>query len=561
MTRASPAHDLRAGQPADPTRLVDIPRLLAAYYEDQPDASVRSQRVIFGTSGHRGSSLTRSFNERHIIAITQAIWHFRRTHTIDGPLFMGFDTHALSQPAFMTALEVLAAHDIPVMIAADNDYTPTPTISHAIITYNRGRKDGFADGIVITPSHNPPEDGGFKYNPPHGGPAESAVTKWIEAKANEVLADTTAVKRIPYELALHSTGVERYDFLGAYIGDLANVIDMEAIRASGLHLAVDALGGAGIHYWPKLAELYGLDLTVLNGNADPTFRFMTYDWDGKIRMDPSSPYAMESLIGLKDKYDLAFACDTDHDRHGIVTRGEGLMPPNHYLAVAADYLFSHRSEWRPEAGLGKTVVSSGIIDRVAKRNKRRLYETPVGFKWFVDGLCDGLLGFAGEESAGASFLRRDGQLWTSDKDGIIAALLSAEITAKMEKDPAELYRTLTEAVGKSFYLRSDAPASQKQRDALAGIRPGTIPISELAGEKVQEVLTYAPGDGNSIGGIKVIAASGWFAARPSGTEDIYKIYAESFLDKIHLKHIETEAKAFASKVMAALSVRQGEKVE
>jgi phosphoglucomutase len=545
-----------AGLPADPGRLVDVPTLVAAYYENQPDSDIRSQRVVFGTSGHRGSSLSRSFNEQHILAITQAICLFRQKHQIDGPLFMGLDTHALSQPAFETALEVLAGNGVTVMISTDDEFTPTPAISHAIVAFNRGLGSGRADGIVITPSHNPPEDGGFKYNPPNGGPALTETTAWIEAKANEILAGTGDVKRIPCEKALRADTTKRHDFLDTYVSDLGNVIDMEAIKGSGLHLAVDALGGAGIHYWPRIREAYGLNLTVLNGDADPTFRFMTYDWDGKIRMDPSSPYAMRSLIGLKDKYDLAFACDTDHDRHGIVTRSEGLMPPNHYLAVAADYLFSHRPEWIPEAGLGKTIVSSGIIDRIAKKNSRRLFETPVGFKWFVDGLCDGALGFAGEESAGASFARRDGQLWTSDKDGIIAALLSAEITAKTGKDPAQLYQALTAEIGGSFYRRSDAAASQADRDTLAAVTPETVAIATLAGQPVDEVLTHAPGDGNAIGGIKIVSAGGWFAARPSGTEDICKIYAESFIDEAHLTLIEAEAHAFVAKVMAAPPVSQ-----
>ena len=551
----------KAGLPADPTRLVDVPRLITAYYEAGPDISVRSQRVAFGTSGHRGSSLTHSFNEAHILAITQAICQFRKEHKIDGPLYMGFDTHALSMPAFQTALEVLAAHDLHVMIATGDEFTPTPVISHAIVNYNRGRQSGRADGIVITPSHNPTEFGGFKYNPPHGGPAETTVTDWIETKANEILSHTADVKRMPYEQALRADTTERYDFLGTYIADLTNVIDMDAIRHSGLHLAADALGGAGIHYWHRLAELYGLDLTVLNADADPTFRFMTYDWDGKIRMDPSSPYAMRGLVGLKDKYDLAFACDTDHDRHGVVTKGDGLMQPNHYLAVAADYLLSHRPEWKRDLGIGKTIVSSGIIDRVAKRKDRFLFETPVGFKWFVEGLCKGALGFAGEESAGATFLRRNGQVWTTDKDGIIAVLLAAEMTALTQKDPAKLYRDLTNDVGNSVYSRGDALATQEQRDQLAGITPETILISKLAGEKVQQVLTHAPGDGNAIGGIKVIAANGWFAARPSGTEDIYKIYAESFRDDAHLKCIEVEAHAFVAKAMSApLLTQPGKRV-
>jgi phosphoglucomutase len=538
-----------AGLPADPSQLVDIPRLITAYYAGVPDPAVRAQRVVFGTSGHRGSSLTTSFNEAHILAITQAICFFRQKQLIDGPLFMGFDTHALSQPAFATALEVLAANGMQVMIAADDEYTPTPAISHAIITYNRGRQEGLADGIVITPSHNPPGDGGFKYNLPHGGPANTATTDWIESKANEILADPGQVKRMPYERALGSETVKRHDFLGAYIHDLDSVVDMEAIRASKLHLAVDALGGAGIHYWPRLAELYSLDLTVLNAVADPTFRFMTYDWDGQIRMDPSSPDAMRGLIGLKDKYDLAFACDTDHDRHGIVTKSAGLMPPNHYLVVAADYLLAHRPDWPAKAAIGKTVVTSSILDRIAERHQRKIYETPVGFKWFVDSLADSRLCFAGEESAGATFLRRDGDVWTTDKDGIIAALLAAEITARTKHDPAVLYQTLTGEIGTSFYRRSDAPASEVQRDALASLTPESANLSNIAGEAVIKVLSQAPGDGCPIGGIKAIAPSGWFAVRPSGTEDIYKIYAESFRNEAHLRRLEADAQAFVARIM------------
>jgi phosphoglucomutase len=540
----------KAGLLADPAALIDIPSLITAYYEGRPDANLRAQRVAFGTSGHRGSSFTLSFNERHILAIAQAIYLYRKNKGIDGPLFMGFDTHALSRPAFATALEVLAAHDVPVMISEGDEYTPTPAISHAIIAYNRGRISGLADGIVITPSHNPPEFGGFKYNPPHGGPAETKITNWIETKANEILADTAQVKRLSYDQALRATTTTRHDYVGAYVADLANVIDMEAIRASGLHLAADALGGAGIHYWHRIAERYGLDLTVLNAVADPTFRFMHYDWDGKIRMDPSSPDAMRGLTGLKDNYDLAFACDTDHDRHGIVTKGDGLMPPNYYLAASADYLFSHRPAWNQAAGLGKTVVSSAIIDRVAWRQGRTLFEPPVGFKWFVEGLSQGMLGFVGEESAGAVFLRCDGQVWTTDKDGIIAGLLSAEMTARTGKDPAALYRDLTSEVGESWYRRSDADATQEQRDALSRVTSETIAISELAGEPVQQVLTKAPGNGKAIGGIKVIALGGWFAARPSGTEDITKIYAESFEGEAHLGRIETEARAFVARLMS-----------
>lgn len=538
-----------AGKPADPARLTDIPRLVTAYYEGRPDVGVRTQRVAFGTSGHRGSSLNDSFNERHILAITQAICLYRKKAQIDGPLFIGYDTHALSLPAFASALGVLAEQGVPTMISADDEFTPTPAVSNAIINYNRGRTAGLADGIVITPSHNPPDSGGFKYNPPHGGPAEGDITKWIENKANEILTDTPDIRRMPYEKALRAETTKRFDYAGAYVADLANVVDMDVIRASGLHLAVDALGGAGIHYWGRIAEHYKLDLTVLNAVFDPTFRFMHYDWDGKIRMDPSSPDAMAGLIRLKNDYDLAFGCDTDHDRHGIVTKSEGLMPPNHYLAVAADYLLSHRPDWKPTAGIGKTVVSSSIIDRVAKRQKRTLFETPVGFKFFVSGLRDGALGFTGEESAGASFLRRNGQVWTTDKDGIIAGLLSAEITARSKKDPAALYKDLTNDVGSSSYRRSDAAASQPQRDALARVTPETVAITELAGEKVLQTLTQAP-SGGAIGGVKIVTEGGWFAARPSGTEDITKIYAESFNGEDHLARIETDARAYVAKVYA-----------
>jgi phosphoglucomutase len=541
----------RAGLCADPATLTDIPALVTAYYVDRPDPAIRAQRVAFGTSGHRGTSLNGTFNEAHILATTQAICLYRQSQGIDGPLFMGSDTHALSCPAFASALEVLAANGVQTMIATGDDYVPTPAISHAIIAHNRGRQAGLADGIVITPSHNPPPDGGFKYNPPHGGPAGTAVTGWIEAKANEILADMTQVRRMPHARALKAANVVRHDYLGAYVAGLADVLDMPAIRASGLRLGVDALGGAGIHYWARIAEVYGLDLTVLNDIADPTFRFMTCDWDGKIRMDPSSPDAMRGLIGMKDRFDLSMACDTDHDRHGIVTRSAGLMPPNHYLAVCVDYLSAHRPDWRGDAGIGKTIVSSAIIDRVAARAGRRLFETPVGFKWFVDGLCDGSLGFVGEESAGAALLRRDGQPWTTDKDGIAVALLAAEMTAHSGRDPAELYAALTEEVGASVYRRSDAPATQQLRDALAKLTPESAGIADLAGEPVNEVLTKAPGNGGGIGGIKAIAASGWFAVRPSGTEDVYKIYAESFAGEAHLARIEADARAFVGRVLGA----------
>jgi phosphoglucomutase len=541
----------RAGQPANASDLVDVPKLITAYYEDRPDPHVPEQRVVFGTSGHRGSSFERSFNEWHILAITQAICLYRQQHSIDGPLFLGIDTHALSRPALESALEVLAANNVHVMLAEKDDYTPTPVISHAILTYNRGRKTGLSDGIVITPSHNPPEWGGFKYNPPHGGPAEEQVTSGIESKANELLTkNLSGVKRMPFEKALSSPTTHKHDYLTAYVQDLQNVIDMDAIRNSRLSFGVDPLGGAGVHYWQPIAERYGLNLKVVNDIVDPTFRFMTLDWDGKIRMDPSSQYAMQSLIALKDKFDVAFACDTDHDRHGIVTKSAGLLPPNHYLAVCIHYLFANRPKWGKDAAVGKTVVSSSMIDRVTAKLSRKLYEVPVGFKYFVSGLLPGHLGFAGEESAGASFLRRDGSVWTTDKDGIIAALLAAEITAKMKKDPGEIYLQLTKELGEPLYDRTEAPATSLQKTMLERITKESIQVNDLAGEKILTILTKAPGDGNSIGGVKVVAESGWFAARPSGTEDIYKIYAESFSGKEHLQQIEAEAQAIVGKAFA-----------
>jgi phosphoglucomutase len=542
----------RAGQPANASDLVDVPKLITAYYEDRPDPHVPEQRVVFGTSGHRGSSFERSFNEWHILAITQAICLYRQQHAIDGPLFLGIDTHALSRPALESALEVLAANSVHAMLAEKDDYTPTPVISHAILTYNRGRKTGLSDGIVITPSHNPPEWGGFKYNPPHGGPAEEEITSGIESKANEFLAKSlSGVKRMLFEKALSSPTTHKHDYLTAYVQDLQNVIDMDAIRNSGLSFGVDPLGGAGVHYWQPIAERYGLNLRVVNDVVDPTFRFMTLDWDGKIRMDPSSPYAMQSLIALKDKFDVAFACDTDHDRHGIVTKSAGLLPPNHYLAVCIHYLFANRPKWGKDAAVGKTVVSSSMIDRVAAKFGRNLYEVPVGFKYFVNGLLPGHLGFAGEESAGASFLRRDGTVWTTDKDGIIAALLAAEIMAKMKKDPGEVYLELTKELGEPLYDRTEAPATSLQKTMLEKITKESIQVPDLAGEKILTILTNAPGDGNSIGGVKVVAESGWFAARPSGTEDIYKIYAESFSGKEHLQQIEAEAQVVVGKAFAA----------
>ena len=510
------------------------------------------QRVVFGTSGHRGSAFEGAFNEWHILAITQAICDYRKSHNIDGPLYLGFDTHALSEPAFASALEVLAANRVEVMLAEGTAYTPTPTVSHAILGYNRGRDKGLADGIVITPSHNPPDDGGFKYDPPHGGPADSRVTSWIESKANEYLREALrGVNRIQFAQALRASTTHRYDYLHTYVNDLETVIDMAAIREARISLGVDPLGGAGVDYWPLIAEKYGLNLTVVNSSVDPTFRFMTVDWDGKIRMDPSSAYAMQRLIGLKDKFDIAFAADTDHDRHGVVTKGSGLLPPNHYLSVCIHYLFANRKNWGKEVAVGKTVVSSSMIDRVCARLGRKLYEVPVGFKWFVEGLLGGRLGFGGEESAGASFLDRNGGVWATDKDGIIPGLLSAEITVRMGRDPGEIYRDLTRDLGDPVYERIEAPATLEQKAALARLSPADIRVSEIAGEKVEQILTTAPGDGNAIGGIKVITKNGWFAARPSGTEEIYKIYAESFLGQEHLRRIEEEAQTIVSETLAS----------
>ncbi len=543
----------RAGKPAEPSILVSVPKLVTAYYTDLPDPEAPEQRVVFGTSGHRGSSLTKTFNEGHILAITQAICLYRKMRKLDGPLFLGIDTHALSVPAFSSSLEVLVANKIDVMIAERDEYTPTPVVSHAILTYNRGRTTGLADGIVITPSHNPPDNGGFKYNPPNGGPAEPQVTKWIEEKANELIkAGLAGVKRVLFEKALRAGTTHCHDYLNAYVNDLGNVIDMEAIRDSKISLGVDPLGGAGVHYWGPIAERYGLNLTVVNDAIDPTFRFMTVDWDGKIRMDPSSPYAMQRLIGLKDRFDIAFACDTDADRHGIVTRSTGLLPPNHYLSVAIFYLFQHRLKWPKEAAVGKTVVSSGMIDRVTAKLGRKLYEVPVGFKWFVDGLLDGSLGFGCEESAGASFLRLDGTVWTTDKDGIVPALLAAESTARMGRDPGEIYQELTREFGEPVYDRVEAPATPEQKEALKRLSPDQVKTVDLAGEKIEAILTHAPGNNEPIGGLKIIAKSGWFAARPSGTESIYKIYAESFRGTDHLRRILAEAQTIVNEALAAL---------
>jgi len=544
--------DPLAGKPAPAGLLTDIPRLLTDYFTLRPEASVPAQQVSFGTSGHRGTAFGRSFNEWHVLAISQAICEYRKSKGIDGPLFLGIDTHAVSPAASASALEVLAANGVDVMLAANDEYTPTPALSHAIIVYNRGRTSGLADGIVVTPSHNPPMDGGFKYNPPNGGPADTDVTGWIQNRANDLLkAGLAGVRRVSYDEALKAATTHRYDYLNSYVGDLANIIDFEVIRGSKLAIAVDPLGGAGVHYWPAIAERYRLDLQVLNTQVDPTFRFMTVDWDGKIRMDPSSPYAMQSLIHLKDRFDVAFACDTDHDRHGIVTRSAGLMQPNQYLAVAIDYLYKNRPHWKRDIGVGKTAVSSQMIDRVTQRLGRRLFEVPVGFKWFVNGLVDGSLGFGGEESAGATFLQFDGSVWSTDKDGLIPGLLSAEITARTGRDPGEAYRALTEEFGEPVFERVDAPASKAQKAVLKKLAPEQVRSKELAGDKITQVLSKAPGNGAPIDGLKVLTAQGWFAARPSGTEEIYKIYAESFKGQEHLARLIDEAQKLVSDCFAA----------
>jgi phosphoglucomutase len=539
-----------AGKVAEPGMLTDIPRLVTAYYVNRPDPAVPAQRVAFGTSGHRGSSLDHAFNEAHILAITQAICLYRRQQGINGPLFMGIDTHALSEPAVASALEVLAANGVEVMVDAAGGYTPTPVISHAILTYNRGRSEGLADGIVITPSHNPPKYGGFKYNPPDGGPADTQVTQWIEQQANAFLADgLKGVARVPFERALKASTTHAHPFLDAYVNDLPAVVDMQVIRDSQVHLGVDPLGGASLAYYDAIAARYHLNLEVVNHSVDPTFRFMTVDWDGQIRMDPSSVWAMAGLIGLKDRFAVAFASDTDADRHGIVSHSQGLLPPNHYLAVAVAYLFANRPQWPSTVAVGKTLVSSSMIDRVAARLNRRLVEVPVGFKWFVAGLIDGSLGFGGEESAGATFLRRDGQVWTTDKDGLIPNLLAAEITARTGKDPGEHYQDLTAEFGTPFSTRIDAPATPEQKAQLAKLSPEAVKDSVLAGEPITAKMTRAPGNDASIGGLKVTSASGWFAARPSGTENIYKIYAESFKDQAHLDAIVSEAQRIVNKAL------------
>ena len=536
-------HEL-AGQPVPESLLADIPELVSAYYTFRPDLANPSHRVAFGTSGHRGCSLRHSFNEPHILAISQAIAEYRKLQGIGGPLYLGRDTHALSTPARVTALEVLTANKVEVRIAPDDGYTPTPVISHAILTHNRDRTEGLADGIVITPSHNPPDDGGFKYNPPHGGPADTQVTSWIADRANELMDEgNRGVRRIHYEKAMSQANVQVHDYIEAYVGDLGAVVDMQAIRSSGLKIGADPMGGSGVAYWEPIAERYGLDLTVVNAQVDPTFRFMRVDRDGKIRMDCSSPSAMAGLIDLKDRFDIAFGNDPDFDRHGIVTPGTGLMNPNHYLAVAIDYLFQHRPDWPSTAAIGKTLVSSSLIDRLANHLDRTLKEVPVGFKWFVDGLLDGSYGFGGEESAGASFLRLDGSVWTTDKDGFILDLLAAEITAKTGRDPGEHYAKLTEQFGEPIYERIDAPASPEQKAALKTLSPDRVTADELAGERIEAILSHAPGNDAPIGGLKVVARNGWFAARPSGTEDVYKIYAESFLGREHLERIQTEARS------------------
>ena len=546
-----------AGKPAPASILVDVAALRAAYYDRRPDPAVSAERVAFGTSGHRGSSLDGSFNEDHILATTQAICAHRREQGIDGPLFIGFDTHALSGPSFETALVVLAANGVEVRIDANDAPTPTPVVSHAILVYNRGRRSGRADGIVVTPSHNPPQYGGFKYNPPHGGPADTDVTRWIENRANALIADGLGgVTRMPFARARAAATTHRHDYLDAYVRDLPSVVDLDVIRANRVRIGVDPLGGSSLAYWHAIGERYGLDLTVVNESIDPTFRFMTVDWDGQIRMDPSSPWVMARMVDLKDRFDVAFAADPDADRHGIVSRSVGLLPPNHYLTVAIDYLFAHRPEWKPSLAVGKTVVSSSTIDRVAQRLGRRLIEVPVGFKWFVDGLIDGTIGFCGEESSGATFLRRDGTVWTTDKDGLVPNLLAAEITAATGRDPGESYRALTADIGAPCYTRVDAPATPEEKKKLASLSAAAVRTPMLAGDPIVATATHAPGNGAPIGGLKVMTANGWFAARPSGTENIYKIYAESFRDEAHLAAIVREA---ADVVAAALASPVGPK--
>ena len=545
-----------AGKPAQAGERLDVAKLIAAYYSRRPDPSVPLERVAFGTSGHRGTSLEGTFNEAHVLAISEAICRYRKQEGIDGPLFLGIDTHALSQPALQSALEVLAAHGVEIMISQGGEYTPTPAVSLAILVYNRGRSAHPADGIVITPSHNPPDSGGFKYNPPNGGPADTAVTAGIERAANALLeAHLQGVRRIPVEQARRAASTHEYDYLQAYVADLENCIDFDVIRGANLTLGVDPMGGAGVHYWARIGARYGINLNVVSEEVDPTFSFMTRDWDGRIRMDPSSPYAMQRLIGLKERFDIAFGCDTDHDRHGIVTRSAGLLPANHYLAAAIDYLFRSRPRWQAASAVGKTLVSSAMIDRVAAQLGRRLYEVPVGFKWFVAGLLDGSLGFGGEESAGASFSRIGGAAWSTDKDGLVPALLAAEITARTGRDPGESYRALSEELGAVFAQRVDAPANAEQKEKLGRLDAAQVRITELAGEPVERILTSAPGNDAPIGGVKVISAGGWFAARPSGTEDIYKVYAESFHDAAHLQLLTGEAQRVVDAALAGTAVR------
>jgi phosphoglucomutase len=541
-----------AGKLAPPSLLVNVPRLVTAYYTEVPDPAQPGERVAFGTSGHRGSAFETSFNESHILTISQAVCDYRKRQRIDGPLFLGVDTHALSAPAQASALEVLSANGVDVMLAHHDEYTPTPAVSHAILTHNRGRTTGIADGIIVTPSHNPPDSGGFKYNPPDGGPADEQVTGWIETRANAFLArGLKGVKRIPLRKARIAATTHRHDFLNPYVRDLARVIDMEVLRGTKLHVGVDPMGGAGVHYWAPIADRYRLNLDIVNPDVDPTFRFMAVDWDGRIRMDPSSEYAMQPLIAVKDRFDLAFACDTDHDRHGVVTRSAGLLPPNHYLAVMVDYLFAHRPRWRKRCAVGKTIVSTQMIDRVAARLGRAVCEVPVGFKWFVAGLSDGSLGFAGEESAGASFLRADGRVWTTDKDGIVPALLAVEITHRMNRDPGEIYRAITRDLGEPTERRVQASATLQQKRRLAHLAPSAFRQTDLAGERIRCLLDRAPGNGARIGGLKVMTDSSWFAARPSGTEDIYKIYAESFRGEQHLDRVVEEAQAMVDAALAA----------
>ncbi|AOW46258.1 phosphoglucomutase (alpha-D-glucose-1,6-bisphosphate-dependent) [Acetobacter ascendens] len=548
-----------AGKPVNPDRLVNIDALLDAYYTRKPDPAIATQRVAFGTSGHRGSSLTTSFNENHILSISQAIADYRKGAGITGPLFIGIDTHALSRPALKSALEVFAANGVEVRIDAQDGYTPTPVISHAILTYNRGRSSGLADGVVITPSHNPPEDGGYKYNPPHGGPADTDITKVVEGAANDYMAKSMeGVKRVSLEDALKAATTKRHDYITPYVDDLAAVVDMDVIREAGVSIGIDPLGGAAVDYWQPIIDKYGINATIVSKDVDPTFRFMTADWDGQIRMDCSSPYAMARLVKMKDKFDIAFANDTDADRHGIVSGKYGLMNPNHYLAVAIEYLFNNRKNWNANAGVGKTVVSSSMIDRVAKEISRKLVEVPVGFKWFVDGLYHGTLGFGGEESAGASFLRRDGTVWSTDKDGIILGLLAAEITARTKRTPGAAYEDMTKRLGTPYYARIDAPANPEQKAILKNLSPEQIGMTELAGEPIISTLTNAPGNGAAIGGLKVSAKDGWFAARPSGTENVYKIYAESFKSEAHLKAIQTEAQDAISALFTKASEKKAD---